>query len=178
MQADWESRHQAIEAKYEVVQQRLATQHNDVQAALQRVEEEEGSIWSPNYKPLKNLEKETKELSERVQRAHRLYTVERHEEETLRISHTALLGEIVTMKLLLRDIQQLAKESLELAQEAKQQGNSETLSSSEEDWDQPGGKDGETQERTKGMRATPAEDVVQQDTCLATSLLEILSPIL
>lgn len=167
---EWEEKKANVFHKYATLQERIASFSVQVEGALEEVEEKEGGIWSPNYRPLKSLKEELLQWSERGRRAYQLYTVERHEEGTIRLAHGALLGEVIAMKLLLKDIQELAQGSLALAEDARRGGRD--LVGFSPFPTGTSGKDGVGEEQEW---VTPAEDVLEEDTQLAAQVLECLS---
>eukprot|EP00796_Vickermania_ingenoplastis_P002028 gene2028-1218_t len=148
-QHHWATTQRAVEHKLAEVKVKVKTFQERIDHEMESSDALGGSISSPAYRGLKNAKEYVKQLEQRVFSAETLFTVERHEEETLRIAHAALLLEVKTMNLLLRDVSQLAVASAAMVQEAR---------------DATGG-------------ASTAEDVALEDELLAQDLLACLSRI-
>lgn len=141
-QVAWEQRRTFVEGEIVKTHDAVANVKREVEAVLSDAEERGATMWTPNYRELKTMADYTAELEERCNKAATLYRVERHEEETIRTAHSALLLETASMRLLLKDVFQLAEASAALVRDATR--------SSEK----------------------AAVDIIQQDAALAQQLLE------
>ncbi|CCW60295.1 unnamed protein product [Phytomonas sp. EM1] len=93
------------------IHERLHNAREEVEQAAE-AHRECASIWDPSHAHYKESLKFVQHLSERTRAAEDLYTVERSEQETIRIAYCALSAEVITMRLLLRDVKRLVEEAV------------------------------------------------------------------
>ncbi|CCW68437.1 unnamed protein product [Phytomonas sp. Hart1] len=92
------------------IRDRLRKAGEEVEQAAEKYRESV-SIWDPSHAYYKESLRVVQQLSEQARAAEDLYTVERSEQETIRIAYCALYAEVITMRLLMRDVKQFIEES-------------------------------------------------------------------
>lgn len=152
-----------IFAQIQKVREMLEGEEQCVKDELASLDENGTGIWSPSYRGFKELMEALSALKQRLNLAASLYTLERHEEDTLREAHVVLGIEVKTMQLLLRDIAQLAEGSLSMVEEFQAQRTEGSQRAVRE----------ESAMRYESFKA--GADVAEADRSIASSILTALS---